>query len=73
VYSACAPNLNPVDPNTWSPAPNRVTALPTDSTVPANSIPSMWIFLGRQRPFMNLTKNGSAFLILQSAAQTVVA
>src|SRR5580692_5092616 len=40
--------------------------------VPANSIPSMWIF-GRSRPIMNLTTNGSAFLIRQSAAQTVVA
>src|ERR1700728_2836426 len=33
----------------------------------------MWTFLGRRRPIMNLTRNGSPFLIRQSAAQTVVA
>src|SRR5438067_351365 len=72
MYSAWAPNLNPVDPNTSSPARNRVTFLPTDSIAPANSAPSMCL-LGLQRPLKILTRNGSAFLSLQSAAQMVVA
>src|SRR5450755_462875 len=73
TYSAWLPNLNPFEPNTWSPTANRVTTLPTDSIVPANSIPNMLTFVGLHRPFMTLTKNGSAFLSLQSAALTVVA
>src|SRR5437773_3700679 len=71
-YSAWAPNWNPVLPNTSSPARNRVTLPPTDSMVPANSAPRMCL-LGFHSPFMNLTRNGSAFLSRQSAAQTVVA
>src|SRR5262249_60042569 len=62
TYSAWAPNLTPGDPNTWSPAAKRVTALPTDSTVPANSIPNILTFFGRQRPFINLARNGSTSL-----------
>ena len=71
TYSACAPNLNNVPPNASSPGANRVTDLPTDSTVPANSIPPIRIFVGRSKPAKNRTTNGSAFLILQSAAETV--
>src|SRR5271157_397840 len=74
TYSAWAPYLNPLDPNTWSPSANRVAAWPADSTVPANSIPRMLTFFGLQRPFMILMrKDGSAFLNLQSAGVTVVA
>jgi hypothetical protein len=73
AYSAWAPSLRPVPPNTSSPSRNLVTAWPTDSTLPANSTPSMLIFVGLQRPLRNLMRNGSAFLSLQSAAQTVAA
>jgi hypothetical protein len=50
---------------------NRFTALPTDATVPANSIPSMVGFPGLKTLKTHL--KGCAFLTLQSAAQTVLA
>jgi hypothetical protein len=49
-----------------------VTVLPTDSTVPENSMPAVWIFVGRQSPLESLATKGSAFRILQSTAATVV-
>jgi len=39
TYSACAPNRGATVPKTGSPAPERVTAGPTDSTTPAKSEP----------------------------------
>src|SRR5437899_597442 len=39
MYSAWAPNLNPVLPKTWSPTANSLTAAPTASTTPASSQP----------------------------------
>src|SRR3984893_15051582 len=37
--SACAPNLSPVVPKTWSLTAKSLTAAPTASTVPANYVP----------------------------------
>src|SRR2546428_3864089 len=45
LYSAQAPRRRPVNAKTWSPFLNSVTALPTDSTSPASSCPSIF-FLG---------------------------
>src|ERR1700737_5615268 len=47
--SACAPNLSPVVPKTGSPTANSLTALPTASTCPANSVPRIRC-LGRRMP-----------------------
>jgi hypothetical protein len=49
TLSRCSPNPSPLLPKTWSPTANSVTAAPTASTSPANSL-SRIRFLGRRRP-----------------------
>src|SRR2546421_1855840 len=49
MNSACAPNLSPLLPKTRSPTANSLTAAPTASTSPANSVPRTRCF-GRRRP-----------------------
>ena len=49
MYSACAPKLRSLYPNTRSPGANEVTPSPTASTMPANSVPST-ANLGRISP-----------------------
>src|SRR5205823_5272344 len=49
MNSACAPNPIPLLPKTPSPTANSLTAAPTASTTPANSVPRTRCF-GRRRP-----------------------
>jgi hypothetical protein len=58
-YSACAPNAPSQYPKTRSPTANDVTAEPTDSTLPANSLPST-AARGFRSPLNSLTMNGLA-------------
>jgi hypothetical protein len=72
MYSACAPNEVPLNPNTWSPTSNDVTPRPTASTSPANSFPRT-VILGLMSPVKNRTMKGLAARIPQSVRFTVVA
>ena len=56
-YSACAPNAPSQYPKTRSPTANDVTAEPTASTLPANSLPST-VARGFRTPLNSLTMNG---------------
>src|SRR5437867_12584222 len=56
LYSAQAPRRRPVFAKTWSPFLNSRTALPTDSTSPASSCPSIF-FLGLLNPNPIRTKS----------------
>src|SRR5919197_4615573 len=68
--SAWAPD--PLTPKTWSPTSNSVTAAPTASTSPANSMPRIFRF-GRRRPVKNRLMKNSALRSPQSVRLTVVA
>jgi len=72
VYSAYAPNLNPQEAKTLSFFLNDLTFFPTSSITPANSNPSIFTFVGLNKPLKSLARKGSAFRIRQSPAVTVV-
>jgi hypothetical protein len=67
-----APNRPSLNPNTRSPAENDVTALPTASTTPANSVPRTVAF-GFTSPEKNRTMKGLPARKPQSVRFTVVA
>jgi hypothetical protein len=59
VNSACAPNRNPVEPKTWSPTANSLTAAPAASTTPASSLPRIGCF-GRRMPEIERLRSATA-------------
>ena len=74
TYSALAPVPKPVKPNTLAPGMNRRTSLPTDTTLPASSRPSLRRRRrGRRTPRMSRPHSGRRRRIWHSAAVTVVA
>ena len=71
-YSAWAPNRSAFTPNTSSPTANSVTADPTSTTTPANSLPRIVRF-GRRSPANSRMNHGHGARKPQSVRFTVVA
>src|SRR3984893_7655503 len=69
--SACAPNLSPVVPKTWSLTAKSLTAAPTASTVPANSVPRIRC-RGRRMPETRRLSNEMARPLRRLASRVAV-
>src|ERR1700730_10727045 len=69
--SACAPNFSPVVPKTCSPTTNSLTAAPTASTSPANSVPRIRC-LGRRMPETRRLMNEMARPLRRLASRVAV-
>ena len=72
TYSAWAPKVAPVNPQTWSPARKVFTSAPTSSISPDSSFPRIGN-LGLTRPLQNRAIQGSPFRKPQSVRFTVAA